>query len=692
MAHTAAEDQNAHPPPGAIASACRRLAVAIGPDLPENATVDLAARLAVAAERTARDVFSDGIDADDLALVESAIRVIASLERVGPSHVLTAQFPATLRTLLELVLGSFTGIDESEGLFLEALANASTHRYQSFTQESSARRTRQQHELECEARQQAKELTQILESQAGPGGKPLEPPFLPPSATTGRVAFEFPRSWLPSAEGEWRDPTRAQDLAKRSVHRKIGYPAFLLLGQGSEARIQCILRWGHGDLAVELRSQPQATDGEAFEEALHWLSLCPDEKPRNWFEAVNEAVPNLVPPPKVTMRNVVKVGPPRYICTAIWNSQPNEARVSSTARQTMSDALAELIQRLQERAHSFEPAQRLSTQELLKNSGLANPRVEFERSPYGQVSVLYWSGLDGVRRTAKSQKRATTHEALVDAISIAKEREDSHDIDWVRAARRLLARVAPVAAAHFVEETSDGAGASPRIRCVLRLDDGVVFRGPVANSRRSSLLAAVEAALERHTLQSLAKQALAPSTAPGERRAKVVQVLTHHKSAWVQERSALMALAARSAAQETRLRDVTALLALADPARRNEVDARVAVHLVENVLQSTATGAAHSKQCPSEQRLGSYLMSMLQDSLKPGAQLQPGDALAEECSQDGITADEALEWLFTARLANRKEEGGPTLSEQGARLLIRRPESRVTALASSLRAAQTRRA
>jgi hypothetical protein len=668
------------------------LAVAIGPDLPESATLDLAARLAVAAERTASDVFCDGIDADGLALVASSILVIASLDRVGPSHVLTAQFPATLRTLLELVVSDFTAIDESEGLLLEALANASTHRYQRFKQETSARRTRQQQELEREAGQQANELTQILESQAGPGVKSLEPPVLPPSATTGRAAFEFPRSWLPGAQGEWRDPTRAQDLAKRSVHRTIGYPAFVLLGKGTEARIQCILRWGHGDLAVEIRSQPRDTDGEAFEEALHWLSLCPDEKPRNWFAAVTEAVPDLVPPPMVTMRNVAPVGPPRYVCTAIWSAKPKEVqvRVSSTARQTMSDALAELVQRLHERAHSFRPAHKVSTQELLKGCGLLNPRVEFERSPRGQVALLYWTGLDGVRRTATSQQKPSTARALEDAISSAQKLEDSYAVDWVMAARRLFARVAPVAAAHFVEEPSANAGASARIRCVVRLDDGTILRGPVAKTRRSALLAAVEEVRERHALQSLAKDALSPTTAPGERRVKVFQVLTHHKDAWVQERAALMALEARSVAQETRLRDVTALLALADPVRRNEVDARVAVHLIEDVLQFTATGLQHAKQGPSEQRLVSYLKSMLQDGVSPGAELQPGDALAEECSQDGITADEALEWLFTARLANRKGEGGPTLSEQGARLLARRPQSGSTALALSLRKAQAR--
>lgn len=676
-------------PSGSLASACRHLAAAIGRDLPESATVDLAARLAVAAERTASEVFSDGIDADGLALVASSILVIASLDRLGPSHVLTAQFPATLRTLLELVLGDFTATDESEGLFLEALANASTHRYQRFKQETSARRTRQQQELEREASQQANELTQILESQAGPGGKPLEPPVLPPTATTGLGTFEFPRSWLPSSNGEWRDPTRAQDLAKRSVHRKIGYPAFLLLGKGAEARVQCILRWGHGDLAVELRSQPKATDGEAFEEALHWLSLCPDEKPRNWFEAVSEAVPNLAPTPKVTMRNVATLGPPRYICTAAWN-EPKEARVSSTARQTMSDALAELIQRLQERAHLFEPARKVSTQDLLKGSGLLNPRVEFERSPRGQVAVLHWTGLDGIRRTATSLQKPSTARALEDAISSAQKLEDSYAVDWGMAARRLLTRVAPAEAAHFVEEPGASAGVSARIRCVLRLDDGTVLRGPVANTRRSALLAAVEEVRERHTLQSLARDALSPTTAPGERRAKVFQVLTHHKSAWVQERADLIALDARSAAQETRLRDLTALLALADPVRRNEVDARVAVHLIEDVLQRTATDLQDAKQSPSEQRLLRYLKSMLEDGVRPGAELQPGDALAEECGHDGITAEEALEWLFTARLANRKAGGRPTLSEQGARLLARSPGRGSTALALSLRKAQSR--
>lgn len=617
-------------------------------------------------------------------VIASAIWFIAEQDRKEATEVLLAQFPATLRTLLGL-LGTNTLKCEESGTFAAALAQAAADCEKRFVEGAPGRERERELAREAEERKQAAEIAALVD---GATGKEVVPEAgVLATATTGGGGLNsgVPAGWRPSKgnPGEWYDSSRGEATRAARKNAVIGYPHFVLSGKAPNVRVQCILRWGHDELAVELRSGWKTTDAEAFDEALKQVGMCPDEESFNWQAEVGKKVDFGPRPARVSMRNVVQCGIPRYVCTATW-AEPQRDQRSSIPRSTMREAAADLVERIKERSAKVDTPRKLSVSDQLARSGLQKATVGFRKSGRECVAQLSWRDLDDAKRQCESSPKADQHEATADAIEKARSMDEERSMDWMTAARRILGGGASPSGVYFeAAEGEDG------FCCVMRWPEVVprIVKGPARKTRRQALIAATELEMKQRQTRREAEQALVTGASHSHGRQQIFHVLQQRSPEWTSERSRLVAMANRTQEQDKRLRDLTTLLAVVDPVRRLEVDPIVASRLVEDVLRETARSGAAATWLPTEGRQAAYLRSMCEEGRTAGVSMTRTNGFKAECQADGVEDEKVLQALVTLRLVNRKDDGRMTLSQQGAKVLMKQPGARVGVFADKFKAA-----
>lgn len=665
-----------------VAQACQHLAGVYARAASSGVDVEgLAQRLTSAAKVVLESIGEGEVEPG---VVASAIWFVAEMPRREATEVLLAQFPATLRTLLGLLVSEPLRCEES-GAFIAALSAAAVDCERRFVEEAPARERERVLAREAEERKEAEKMAAMIESAAA-STRTDAPPAGPAAAVVdGGLNSGVPPAWRPSKgnPGEWFDTARGEATKAARKHAAMGYPHFVLSGRAPNVRVQCILRWGHDELAVELRSGWKITDGEAFEEAMRLSGMCPDEPIFNWQTELAKQVPVGQRPARVTMRNVVPCGVPRYVCTATWNEPARDQR-SSLQMTTMREAAADLVERIKERAARIDRPRKMSVAEQLTHSGLLKATVVFRPVGRQYVAVLSWRDLDDAKRTCESTAKAEQHEAVVDAIDKARGLDEERSLDWMTAAKRLLVGGAAPAGVYFEEAQGEGG-----VCCLLRWQEQQtrIVKGPPRKTRRQALIAVAAVEVEQRKTRREAANALQAGASQSQGRQQIIHVLQQRRPEWTSERARLVAMASRTPEQDMRLRDLTTLLAVVDPVRRSEVDPMVASRLVEDVLRETARSGPATTWLPPETRQAAYLRAMCEGVPTAGASMRRTAEFEAACQADCVAEDKALQALVTLRLLNRKEDGRMTLSQQGEKVVMRQPGSRAGAFGAKFKAA-----
>lgn len=681
--------------PQELVRACARCAAAVaGAAMPEATVQSLARGFLVAARRGAEDVGCDQ-EAD----VANAVEFLACTAEVVPLDTAQAWFTARLGLLLELLQPSVR-LSEEAGALLPMLGRGLSTLEESFRADEPRRESERAKARAAKERAEALALARVAEEQHRAAALRRSEPETPqpdPAAT-----HEIPSHWVKSTdyEGEWVDARLHDEALAAKVHVRTGFPTFIVRRAGSRLTFQCALRWGGGTLAAKLMSGPEHSPRAAFDAVMKLFRAVPDEPLKQeasevpWLWQVQRAIRARFPKntPRVTaveMFNTVAVGPPRYVCKITF-FEPGQQQVhrSSTPWESLSAAFKEALARSLEFASETQVTltRKRTLLERIADEGLSKGSLEYPPAPNERhLCRLRWQSLDGKTLTVTSEVSDSREEAFERALRLAVSREASRDLDWRSAVKTNLANMgipAESVTVKFVEQLGEDTGKTFTCKVAWGLREAYMHNTQPCPTMRSAALAAiqgVEATLAKlkstRTLSAAIKAGNAPNLNPQQSQQQMREMMTlleGIRPRWLEERQRLLAKTARSVDESARLRDLSAYLALLDPARRGEIEPRAADTVIGQMLEE-ATSAV-SSDCGRINTLDDlhFLRAISAGKvIKPGSPLMLTPEFKEACSSKGRALETVLSHLVDRRLVNRHEGNQLTMADAGFKLLLK---------------------
>lgn len=446
-----------------------------------------------------------------------------------------------------------------------------------------------------------------------------------------------------------------------------------------DSSFRCSIALGVGEWRSTLQSRLHRTPEEAFEDVCGQLKECPDEPLLSWKSEINRRlINNSVSVRSAVMRNVVPVGIPRYMCVATWNDE-NHSKTSSTTWATMGQALLETISRCNEKIAKRPSAEIKPQLDRAAKALLLSGAVTYNTLPGSRFKAkIKWRELDGSSNEVVGSPEPSMKLAYDSALVEAKKLQDRHHMDWSKAAVLMLqARPHAVKVQHRRTELGS-------IVCSIMWGPSFKTRieGKPASSERLAFVSACELANNREIRTKQGQQIENGAT---QKRMEIALIrLRSMRPKLEAERSTLISRSDRDASQNSRLKDITTLLAVLDPALRRGIDFNRANLLLEQFVLD----ADHAPTLPgytlTATQQGKLIGALKISSIDAGANVEVGSEFARAANDLGLKQGAALEELIARRLLRLASDGTHILTMAGHAALLSYGASSVSPLASAL--------
>jgi hypothetical protein len=272
-----------------------------------------------------------------------------------------------------------------------------------------------------------------------------------------------------------------------------------------------------------------------------------------------------------------------------------------------------------------------------------------------------------MRHTSK-ETRPSKEDAFAFAVACARMLPTVDEMDWAEVARHQLKTVAPVGlAVSFREIGGQGYAAC----CVWEDGKKHLLRGPQAATKADALHQLCEilrpGLQQRREISSLLATLKSPTK---ETALKLQTVMKRMTPNWLSEREILLRLNVRTEPEERRMQELSSLLAIGDPLRRNAVDRQSIFALVEKALLEAKLACLSTDVSMTRLQQEGALSALTNGvNIEAGAALNITEKWERFCVKLGRTPEDVQDALVAMKLVNRKNSGKLTLTESGVGVL-----------------------